>query len=351
MDNGNYMASSQNKRIEFIDLAKGFCIILVVLTHVNTYFHIKYPLQMELQVFRMPLYFFLSGLFFKQYENIIGFIKRKINKLLIPFLFFYLIGAIIIPNVLHYFGYDVRNSSVLGIKSFYAFLIPSQRNFPNGPIWFLLCLFNINIIFYGLFLFCKKWGKYFVLGLTVCSLLIGAFGFYLGTAKVFLPLYLDTAFTSLPFFCFGYIFRKHTSILVPNKYDKFLPIWAVLCFIYICLFAIKVSYHYNRFSGSIFALYTCGLFGTLFIIFISKMIKKLPVVSYWGRYSIIILCTHNLVVQFIAVILKTLPINKEIMFVSNLIITMFLYLLIIPFCLKYLPYVTAQKDVIKVKSN
>lgn len=348
MKSGNNSTLDNKKRIEFIDLAKGFCIILVVLTHVNTHFHIKYPLQMELQVFRMPLYFFLSGLFFKQYENIVGFVKRKINKLLIPFAFFYFIGSFLIPNVLHLFGYDVRNASVLGIKSLYTYLIPTQRDFPNGPIWFLLCLFNVNLIFYCLYLLCKKCNKYHVPALIVCSLCVGGFGYYLGTQRFFLPLYLDTACTSLPFFCFGYVFRKHTSILVPNKLDRFLPIWAIICFAYICLFAIKVSYHYNKFDGSIFALYSCGLLGTLFVIFLSKMLKKLPLVSYWGRYSIIILCTHNLVVQFFAILLKTLPISREWMGILDLTITMLLYMLIIPFCIKYLPYVTAQKDVIKV---
>lgn len=351
MESVNNSTLEKKKRIEFIDLAKGFCIILVVLTHVNTHFHVKYPLQMELQVFRMPLYFFLSGLFFKKYENIFGFIKRKINKLLIPFLFFYFFGSFLIPNLLHLFGYDVRNASVLGLKSLYTFLIPSQRDFPNAPIWFLLCLFNVNIIFYSLYLICQKTKTYFVPSLIIGSLCIGCFGYSLGDNNIFLPLYLDTACTSLPFFCFGYIFRKHTTILIPNKHDKYLPIWILMCFIYICLFAIKVSYHYNKFEGSIFALYSCGLFGTLFIIFLSKIIKKLPLISYWGRYSIIILCTHNLVVQFLAIILRTLPFNKETMCILNLTITMFLYLLIIPFCIKYLPYVTAQKDVIKIKGQ
>ena len=348
MEQANCSPIKKGKRIEFIDLAKGFCIILVVLTHVNTHFHTKYPLQMELQVFRMPLYFFLSGLFFKQYENLVGFIKRKINKLLIPFLFFYLLGAVLIPNILHVFGYDVRNANVLGIKSLYIFLIPEQRNFPNGPIWFLLCLFNVNLIFYCIFLLCKKLKDYFVIGLLVCSMSIGSFGFYLGTQNIYLPLFLDTACTSLPFFCFGYLFRAHSTILVPNKHDKYLPIWTIACFIFIYLFAIKVSYHFNHFNGSMIALYSCGLIGTLFVIFLSKILKRLPLVSYWGRYSIIILCTHNLVVQFLAIFLKQLPISKEAMCFSNLIITMLLYLLIIPFCKKYLPYVTAQKDVIKV---
>ena len=78
------------QRIQYIDLAKGFCILLVVASHILAFYRTQLPYDSVLKCFRMPLYFFLSGVFFKQYENFGGFVKRKINKLLIPFLFFYI---------------------------------------------------------------------------------------------------------------------------------------------------------------------------------------------------------------------------------------------------------------------
>ena len=84
------------KRIEFVDLTKGFCICLVVLLHVfgesgGTAFN-------TLNLFMMPLYFILSGLVFKQYSGFQEFFKKKTNKLLIPFLFTYFI--ICIPSII-----------------------------------------------------------------------------------------------------------------------------------------------------------------------------------------------------------------------------------------------------------
>ena len=53
--------NSSSNRIEFIDLAKGICILLVVLLHFNDrWFNLP-----NLTALRMPLYFTLSGLFFK----------------------------------------------------------------------------------------------------------------------------------------------------------------------------------------------------------------------------------------------------------------------------------------------
>lgn len=57
------MNNSKNKiqtggRIEYIDLAKGFCIILVVLFHCDIYFYrIGYEFNTMIgNAFRMPLY-------------------------------------------------------------------------------------------------------------------------------------------------------------------------------------------------------------------------------------------------------------------------------------------------------
>lgn len=133
-------------RIEYVDLAKGFCIILVAAVHVTDFFHLQFPLSDFFTAFRMPLYFFLSGLFFKRYENFLGFIKRKTNKLIFPFFFFYILTSVLLSNLLMLIGYEVRNSDVMGWSSLYAFVTP--EHFPNGPIWFLLCLFWLNTIFY-----------------------------------------------------------------------------------------------------------------------------------------------------------------------------------------------------------
>ena len=83
------MEGNPGKRIDFVDLTKGVCIILVVMAHIGGAFD-KLDKDSMLSCFRMPLYFFISGVFFKSYEGLLGFIIRKINKLIIPFLFFYL---------------------------------------------------------------------------------------------------------------------------------------------------------------------------------------------------------------------------------------------------------------------
>ena len=81
---------SEKNRIEFFDLAKGFCIFLVVIYHVSSLYEIELPASNIIKSIRLPLYFFLSGCFSKTYVGWLDFLKRKCNKLLLPFAFWFL---------------------------------------------------------------------------------------------------------------------------------------------------------------------------------------------------------------------------------------------------------------------
>ena len=72
------------KRIEWIDTAKGICIFLVVINHLCLYSGVLsngscslIRVNDFLSSFRMPLYFFLSGLFFKTYGGGKFFSSRR----------------------------------------------------------------------------------------------------------------------------------------------------------------------------------------------------------------------------------------------------------------------------------
>ena len=74
----------EKQRIEFIDLTKGLCISLVVLFHIHCF---ETTTETALRFFRMPLYYFLSGIFFREYAGLLSFSVKKINKLIIPNVF------------------------------------------------------------------------------------------------------------------------------------------------------------------------------------------------------------------------------------------------------------------------
>ncbi len=328
---------AESKRIEWVDLAKGFCILLVVFNHVAIAAWCSYSLELQATSFKMPLYFILSGLFFKLYENFGGFLKRKTNKLLIPFLFFFLVTSVLPEAAL------VHKSAVA--------MALQDRYIPfNNAIWFLLCLFEVNLMFYLIHLLGKaissRYQTAIVLTVTVA---LGFVGLGLGAYRILLPFYLDTAMSALPFFAFGYWLFRHTGLMAaPINWIRD-GLLLVACVLIVWYIAIPFIWIENRFPVNIGPLqvYLCGIAGTMMVLIIAKIIKHLPLVSFWGRYSIIILCTHQVVITVAAFFLRRWFSGTHLLLVL-LAVTLLACHLLILFMRKYMPHVTAQKEVIKV---
>ena len=338
-----------HQRIQYIDLAKGFCIILVVLYHVLQHFRVQSEYVYLLSTFRMPLYFFLSGLFFKEYEGFLGFLIRKINKLFIPFCFFYITTSFFLPNILHFCGITVSHTESLGIQGLWSFI--TIEKLANGPLWFLWCLFIVNIFFYLCVIIVKKKSASSVWQATLLALFcftVGILNSLFIASHINLLGFADSAMAALPFFSVGYIFNKFTDILRPNTWDKFLPVLIIICFVLTFFLGGRCSYMHNIFWINPIAQYLCGITGTLFVIFSAKMIRDLPFISYWGRYSIMILVSHQLLLQVLSPLFRKAHLPIPVAIVVLLGVVMFSYQILIPLMKKYLPHVTAQKDVIDV---
>ena len=339
-----------NKRIQYLDFAKGLCITLVVLSHVFIQQHDTPQVVNTLAVFLLPLFFFLSGLFFKEYENFGGFLIRKVNKVLIPFAFFYLVTSFALPNILHHlFGFTVSAKQSLGIGGLWAFI--TEEQFANNPIWFLWALFLVNIYFYVLLVLTKRLTSnptYEAVILTIVSFAIGFSGVVYFSNHCNLPGFADSAMSAMPFFVMGYLFNKHTDILTPNRLDKYLPVIIILCFGITFYVGGRSGYMSNRFRLHPILVYVCGMAGTVGTIFLAKLIRDLPFVTYWGRYSLMILCTHDLLLNVFMPLSRKVDLPQPIMAFIVLAVVMFCYQLLIPLMKKYLPYVTGLKDVINV---
>lgn len=324
----------EKKRIGFIDLAKGLCISLVVLHHC----HIETP---YLVYIRMPLYFILSGLFFKTYDGFIDFTKRKINKILIPFVFFYTISFIIYLGITK-FAPGIRINSE--VEEFF-FLDPwYSRLCFNNPLWFLLSLFWCNLIYYLFHMISKNiyLQGFLAVCIAVCS--------YFIKGENSIPLYFNKSLYFFPFFYLGSLLRK-TDLLYEKEgttfYERYKDL--ILGGAFLFLFFLLPNIPITSKPLSVINRYVCSSFGVLAVLLLLKRIKKIPVISYYGRYSIVILCTSYLVYSPLRVILPKL-IHVSALNVDYIVflVTMFLEYFIIKFCIAYLPYVTAQKDVIKV---
>lgn len=334
------------KRVEFVDLAKGICIILVVLLHV--FGDMSGVVIKIMNLFRMPLYFVLSGLFFKTYDGIIPFFKKKTNKLLIPFIFVFIF--VVVPTTVFL---DIKT----GVDVIWSSVFIDNNGKINlgidGAIWFLLCLFFVNIFFYIIFLLSKR----NLITIIMLSCLCGVGGYLLNMKNQYLLVWMDSALTAVPFFMFGYVLRKHSSLLNEDYSRK------DFCFFIVALVVLLLVYSFNEYCGTdviefarnefnvhLLSLYIGGGAGTLLVLFFSKFFTRIPLVSYIGRYSIVVLLTHLLYLFVIRNLLYQAKIPQENRIDVNIIVFMVIIFLSLPtikYCVKYLPYCFAQKDIWK----
>ena len=329
--------------MDFVDLTKGVCIILVVMAHIGGAFD-QLDKHSMLSCFRMPLYFFISGIFFKPYEGLSGFTVRKINKLIIPFIFFY-VSAFLLKYIVWKIAPGTFHLPVSWKELLFVFHGHDLIKF-NPPIWFLLALFNCNILFY-LIHYLRE--RHLPL-MFAATILTGCTGFFLGKLHIELPLYIDVAMTALPFYAAGFWIRRYNFFLFPSdRFDKTIPVFVLLALVVMYFTATTPGMRTNNYPGNIFQVYTAAFAGIFMIMLICKKIKRMSIVSYLGRYSIITLSIHGPIIHFVSPVVSHYIHNGWAEASVLLLLTLAICVLFTPILLKIIPQLVAQKDLLKVK--
>lgn len=175
------------ERIQWVDVAKGWGIIFVIYGHVANDF-----LSTWLYTFHVPLFFFLSGLFFNPTKNPTDFCHSKVKGLLLPYV---MLGIPIFLINLH-FGYDP-------IELLKGYIIQERAS----TLWFIAALFMQFVIVYVLYKLVSitviRWGT--VVCFAVAGLLLWRCGI------VSLPWNIDVSMVTLPFFCLGHYMQKNKT--------------------------------------------------------------------------------------------------------------------------------------------
>ena len=294
------------ERLLYIDIAKGIGILLVVLAHNNLAGYAPY-LYHVIYSFHMPLFFFLSGLFFKPEIPFLTLLRRRAETLVLPFFFtIFLIYffAVFYDNM----GLPVAFSRI--VKAFYA----------NGyyldwvATWFIPALFVVNLfawLFYLPFARLQNpWPRWIAL---LGVLALGAwtvswflpFNFHLAGRSLELkglPWSLDLALLAGFFFIAG----REVYQYVPKTW--FSSLWVLLG-------AGALNLGLNYFSAAAMDFNTRSypapviltieaLAGIIFVLSISRQIERGPAwlanfFAYLGRISIIILIFHNPVQSYL----------------------------------------------------
>ena len=196
---------SSSKRIEWLDIAKGIGIFLVV------YAHARAPYSSYIYNFHMPFFFLISGVLYKSGGNLKQYIFKKIKTLYIPFVGWNLI--FIIGKSL------IRHENISPGNIFRVFLTLDKDGEFLGAIWYLASLFIISVVYkiidYSILDSPAK--KYIILGTFFVWCLIGF--------EISLPHMLSRTLICGFFYALGAFGKKY---LLNLKLDRNTVVYAVI---------------------------------------------------------------------------------------------------------------------------
>lgn len=286
------------KRIEWLDIAKGIGILLVVLSHclnIN-----EKPAQI-LFTFHMPMFFLLSGYVFSGEDRFPVLVKKKAESLLLPYYGYILLGLVVSLLLPQWRS----GLSVSGIQK--DLWIGNPEVMHNSSIWFLVCLFYVTLLFHGI----QKLPIYLQIpAVIVCGFLSCWYAESRFTVLGYdrLPQNLDVALMAVVFFAAGY-YIKSCRIM-----DWITGHWwtelAVALLSAVCLFWVYSQNGYVNIRSILFGnpiLYVMGgLSGSFAVIGISALITRLStgfpayvkqVFQWFGRHSLTFLGLQSLLIR------------------------------------------------------
>lgn len=187
-----------DRRIDWIDRAKGMAVFLVVLGHTP----VPAPLVREIYTFHMPLFFFLSGWVFRpeRYRGWRDFAANKARSLLVPYTCFGLLraGAVLIA------GWAGLVEPGNPLELFGGIAVSLRKTAWSAGLWFLPCLFVSEMLFYGLLRLARGSGGRAAALFLAASL---AGGVYATLGGPVLPWGIDVSCTCAALLGVGYLTR------------------------------------------------------------------------------------------------------------------------------------------------
>lgn len=259
-------------RIASYDILKGIGIILMLYAH--TYFT-KSPLWPFIMSFHMPLFFIVSGLFFKPLSISLQ-VKKDIDRLLLPYLFI-CVAQVLLTTAHHVYAF--HQAAIL-----WQYLYDC-----SSPAWFLLALLIGRILFSVIINLCPKWHLAVSLAVSTLSLIL--------TDRLEIPpvFSLTSGTGSLIFLSIGYFAKEHDLLSKLSAHKYYYAIAALLLWLCSSIWG-QTDVHLNIYKLWIIDyLGACG--GTYLFFVISQAIEENThlcklFLERFGYYSLVILSFH-----------------------------------------------------------
>lgn len=282
-----------DERIEWIDIAKGLGILIVIAGHTVS-LRYSYPLY----AFHMPLFFFLSGLLFKDRgDGFMTFIKKKAKALLKPWavmLFISFLVCLAIPQW--------RNE--LGIKPILLdFYTANTNTLQNSSLWYLICFFFVLVIFYFVNKLKTKTLRIVFLLSAVAFLWIKEVLDMTSLPLHRLPFKIDSALIAIVFFAVGFWCK---DLIISVDVMRIKPIYIILFVLAsasLCVLNKWSNINSLDFGRIRLLYYPIAFMGIASVCLISKMLSSIncstvkSILLFYGKNSLLVFGFQSLFIR------------------------------------------------------
>ena len=324
-------------RIEWLDVAKGLGVLLVILGHL--WYKCSFPIVNQvIYTFHMPMFFILSGFIFKKGDLKFGsFASSKIKRLLLPTLIFFLLGAAFL------LFHSKEPFAVILRKFFFVDGICPY----NNPCWYFITLFQLVIVSY--FLNLDKSSYLLKVLIMVITFILGLIIYEF---EIYIPFGINRTIIAMVFFTFGSLLGQFNreGKKIKKTHLKFLIIAGCIGLWLICgIFLNKKISFYRMILGNYFFFMIAGICGSILYIGLCKLLQKTRIKGFLiktSHNSILIIGTHYFLIFLFESAIKHLHLFKTwpycLLVVCFTIFITLIYNFIGPFLNKYFPFITGN---------
>lgn len=290
------------ERNRILDISKGICLMCMILGHTFAWWNNAYPqFNMFVGPFFLVFFFIASGMCFKVKDKK-QYIKKRFNRLLVPYIFFCICYALFLIFVRNKFmGMSISKSAKMIFTSSIVAL-PAEfcdinffhvDTYGVGPIWFLNCIFLTNMMY---LLIAKN--KYRLWIWTIIAFLAAFSQKY-----ILLPFNIQDACIGCMFMAIGdkgrIYYEKGTNWFLSQKIG--VNILAILPTILIYVIVItKLPYQWMNLGGNVYYIFSLlsTFIGTLMMTIFAVIIAQSRIldefVEEYGKESMAILMIHGI---------------------------------------------------------
>ena len=270
------------QRIVWIDYAKVCSMVLVVFYHTPPRFG---GVETVVGLMRLPAFFLVAGFLFniEKFNNIWQFIMHRAKQLLVPYFFFFIFFYV----VWLLFGREMAGDTEIPLTAPIMEFVTGRPETICAPMWFVVCLFSIQVIYYLLNrIFPSKLVFTITCLMPVLSLVIPYRSYFM----------LNAAFLYIPFYAFANTFKVFILKYPNGKLKYTIPILFILSVFLICYILKYTWYNYigviaYTLVGVLILLLYVG-----FIKLVAKVLGRHSFIETIGKNTIVILATHSYII-------------------------------------------------------